>query len=174
MGSPIRSICSQITTSSAKENPTDCKPLQLEFQAQGGRRWRPAQHRRRCAAVAPGRRAARPDAAPDNRTFLEKLRPDERRSTSFMPANISTRFPTVASNWYEKYHVVLRDDVDGKVALSPRQGDDGTGGSQARTPVFRKRMRRMRYASLKASSSGVVRQQGAGQPHETGRHALEH
>ena len=38
MGPPIRSICSQHITQSAKENPTDCKPLQLEFQAFGSRK----------------------------------------------------------------------------------------------------------------------------------------
>ena len=76
------------------------------------------------------------DAAPDNWTFLEKLRPNE-RAVDFFHA-ISARFPTVATDWYEKYRAVLRDDVGGvdKVALSPRQGDDGTGGSQARTRVF--------------------------------------
>ena len=40
------------------------------------------------------------DAAPDNWTFLEKLRPDE-RAVDFFHA-ISARFPTVASNWYGK------------------------------------------------------------------------
>ena len=56
----------------------------------------------------------------------------------FMHASISARFPTVASNWYEKWRAVLSDDTDGidKVirALSPRQSDDRTRvqGSQAR------------------------------------------
>ena len=97
------------------------------------------------------------DAAPDNWTFLEKLRPDE-RAVDFFHA-ISARFPTVATDWYEKYRAVLRDDVGGvdKVALSPRQGDDGTGGSQARTRFFRRHRCRMRYASLKANGCALRR-----------------
>ena len=80
------------------------------------------------------------DAAPGNRTFLEKLWPDERAVDFF---SCTARFPTVASNW--KYRAVLRDDVDGKVALSPRQGDDGTGaqGSQAHSDFFRNHGRRL-------------------------------
>ena len=84
------------------------------------------------------------DAAPDNWTFLEKLRPDERAVDFFHACEHLSEVSDhrVASNWYEKYRAVLRDDVDGvdKVGdpLSPRQGDDGTGarGSQARTRVF--------------------------------------
>ena len=66
--------------------------------------------------------------------FSKSSSPTNGRSTSFM--RISARFPIVASNW--EYRAVLRDDVDGKVALFPRQGDDGTGaqGSQARTRVL--------------------------------------
>ena len=59
--------------------------------------------------------------------FSKSSGPTNGRSTFFM--HVSARFPVVASNWCEKYRAVLRDDVDGidKVALSPRQGDNGTG-----------------------------------------------
>ena len=69
------------------------------------------------------------DAAPDNWTFLEKLRPDE-QAVDFFHAQRGFR-PSRATG-----STAPRDDVGGKVALSPRQGDDGTGGSQARTRVF--------------------------------------
>ena len=104
--------------------------------------------------------------------FSKSSGPTNGRSTFFM--RISARFPTVASNW--KYRAVLRDDVGGKVgdSLSPRQGDDGTGGSQARTRVFPQVQAPPTQASRPtAARSGVARQQGSGQPtHETG--ALEH
>ena len=80
------------------------------------------------------------DAAPDNWTFLEKLRPDE-QAVDFFHA-ISARFPTMRSRATGTKNTAPRDDVGGidKVGdpLSPRQGDDGTGaqGSQARTQVF--------------------------------------
>ena len=49
-----------------------------------------------------------------------------------MPANISAKLPTVATDWYDKYRATLRDAADGvdKVGdtLSPRQGDDENGG----------------------------------------------
>ena len=98
--------------------------------AEGGKRsvsGRKPARRRRNSPIAHVRKVrpelvAVADAAPDNRTFLEKLRRTDGRLFS-----CTSRFPTVASNW--KYRAVLRDDVDGKVALFPRQGDDGTGGS---------------------------------------------
>ena len=81
-----------------------------------------------------------------------------------MPANISARFPTVASNWYEKYRAVLRDDIGGidKVIRAIRYlRDKATTEPEVlrrELGFFRKHRHRMRYASLKANGcgSGVV------------------
>ena len=69
------------------------------------------------------------DTAPDNWTFLEKLQPDE-RTVDFIHAcehlsEVSDH--AVATGWYDRYCVALRDDVKGVVKLSDspssRQGD---------------------------------------------------
>ena len=55
------------------------------------------------------------DAAPDNWTFLDRLRPDERAVDFFHACEHLNEISdhAVASNWYEKYRAVLLDDVDG-------------------------------------------------------------
>ena len=84
-----------------------------------------------------------------------------------MRANISARFPTVATDWYEKYRAgattstastrsrYLRDKATTEPELKVLRRELG---------FFRKH--RMRYASLKVNGcgSGVVRQQSPGQP----------
>ena len=73
------------------------------------------------------------DAAPDNWTFLEKLRPDEQAVDFFHACEHLGEVAdhAVATDWYEKYRATLRDAADGvdKVGdtLSPRQGDDEDG-----------------------------------------------
>ena len=98
-----------------------------------------------------------PMPRPTTGRFSKSSGPTNGRSTFFM--RISARFPTVATDWYEKYRAVLRDGVDGvdKVALSPRQGDDGTGGSQARTRVFPQARAPHALRSLKANGCALRR-----------------
>ena len=67
-------------------------------------------------------------AAADNRTFLEKLRPDE-RAVDFAREHLSeVSEPAVASDWYDKYPAILRDDERGR-SSPPRQGDADAQGS---------------------------------------------
>ena len=66
------------------------------------------------------------DAAPDNWTFLGKLRPDEQVVDFFHACEHLGEVAdhAVATDWYDKYRVTLRDAADGvdKVGntLSPR------------------------------------------------------
>ena len=123
------------------------------------------------------------DAAPDNWTFLERLRPDEQAVDFFHacehPGEVANH--AVATDWYDKYRAARR-------CRRRRQGYSGTTSA-----TRRRRKRRPRFLSASSGSSagtdaacatrasrsevtrsGVVREQGAGQPaHETGRHALE-
>ena len=117
------------------------------------------------------------DAAPDNWTFLGKLRPDEQAVDFFHACKRLGEVAehAVTTDWYDR--ATLRD-------AWRRQGRQyaisATRRRRKRRPrflsarFFRRHRRRMRYASLKARDygSGVVREQGTGQPaHETG--ALE-
>ena len=110
------------------------------------------------------------DAAPDNWTFLEKLRPDERAVDFFHACEHLSEVSdhAVASGWYEKYRAVLRDDEKGvdKVIRAIRHLRDKAATQTAvkvlerEIRFFRKHRHRMRYASLKAKGyvigSGVV------------------
>ena len=110
------------------------------------------------------------DAAPDNWTFLEKLRPDERAVDFFHACeHLSTVSDhAVVADWYEKYRVVLCNDADGidKVIRAIRYLRDKATTKTALKVLdrelrfFRKNRRRMRYANLKAKGyaigSGVV------------------
>ena len=108
------------------------------------------------------------DAAPDNWTFLEKLRPDERAVDFFHACEHLGEVSAVASGWYEKYRAVLRDDEKGvdKVIRAIRHLRDKAATQTAvkvlerEIRFFRKHRHRMRYASLKAKGyvigSGVV------------------
>ena len=122
------------------------------------------------------------DAAPDNWTFLEKLRPDEQAVDFFHACEHLSEVSdhAVASNWYEKYRAARR-------RRRHRQGHSG-----AISATRRRQNRNSRFSGANsgfsastdaacatqasrptAARSGVVRQQGPGQPaHETG--ALEH
>ena len=120
-------------------------------------------------------RKVRPDlklvaaAAPDNWTFLERLRPDEqavdffhacehlgevadRRDRLVRPRRATP--PAASTRSAIRY---LRDKAMTKTA---------TAVLERELRFFRRHRRRMRYASLKAGGYGsaVVRQQGAGQP----------
>ena len=83
-------------------------------------------------------------AAADNWTFLEKLRPDEQVVDFFHACEHLSDVAdhAVATDWYDKYRAVLRDDANGidKVGDPPssRQGDDNGGaqGSRTRAQVF--------------------------------------
>ena len=88
------------------------------------------------------------DAAPDNRTFLEKLRPDE-RAVDFFHAHLSE-----VSDRREQLEVPRRATT--AAARSRYLRDKATT-----EPEFRV-LRGAAYASLKANGcgSGVVRQQG--------------
>ena len=94
------------------------------------------------------------DAAPDNWTFLEKLRPDE-RAIDFFHA-ISARFPTVATDWYEKYRAARRRRRrrQGR-AISATRRRRNRRFSGANSGFFRKH--RMRYASLKVNGCAFRR-----------------
>ena len=109
------------------------------------------------------------DAAPDNWTFLERLRPDERAVDFFHACEHLSEVAdhAVATDWYDKYRTVLRDDVKGvdKVIRAIRHLRDEATGSALKIldrelAFFRKNKGRMRYASLKARSypvgSGIV------------------
>ena len=102
-----------------------------------------------------------------------------------MRASISATLPTVATDWYDKYRAVLRDDANGidKVIRAIRHLRDKATTTAALKDLerelkfFRKHRRRM--ASLNARGYAIrrcrSRQQGSGQPaHEAGRHALEY
>ncbi len=129
------------------------------------------------------------DAAADNWTFLEKLRPDEQVVDFFHACEHLSDVAdhAVATDWYDKYRAVLRDDANGidKVIRAIRHLRDKATTTAALKDLerelkfFRKHRRRMRYASLNARGYAVRRcrscQQGSGQPaHEAGRHALEY
>ena len=75
-----------------------------------------------------------PTPRPTTGRFSKSSGPTNKRSTFFMPSQRGFR-PSRATG---TKNTAPRDDVGGKVGdpLSPRQGDDGTGGSQARTQVF--------------------------------------
>ena len=70
-----------------------------------------------------------PSPRPTTGRFSKGSGPTSRQSTSFTPANISAKLPTVATDWYDR--AILRDAGVDKVirALPPRQGDDENGGS---------------------------------------------
>ena len=124
------------------------------------------------------------DAAPDNWTFLEKLRPDEQAVDFFhacehlsevsdrreqLVRKVPRRATTSAAST-RSFGRYLRDKATTEPELKVLRRELG---------FFRKHRRRMRYASLKANGCALrrrrSRQQGPGQPaHETGRHALEH
>ena len=114
------------------------------------------------------------DAAPDNWTFLEKLRPDE-QAVDFFHA-ISARFPTVASNWYEKYRAARRRRRQGRrsaISATRRRRNRRFSGANSGFSASTDAACVTRTSRPTAARSGVVRQQGPGQPaHETG--ALEH
>ena len=100
------------------------------------------------------------DAAPDNWTFLEKLRPSE-RAVDFACEHLSeVSDHAVASDWYDKYRAVLRDDAkgrsSGRSAISRRRQNRRSRFREL--AFFRKNRRRMRYASLRGYpiGSGVV------------------
>ena len=110
------------------------------------------------------------DAAADNWTFLEKLRPDEQVVDFFHACEHLSDVAdhAVATDWYDKYRAVLRDDANGidKVIRAIRHLRDKATTTAALKDLerelkfFRKHKRRMRYASLNAKGyaigSGVV------------------
>ena len=110
------------------------------------------------------------DAAPDNWTFLGKLRPDEQAIDFFHACEHLGEVAdhAVATDWYDKYRATLRDAADGvdKVIRAIRYLRDKATTKTAIAVLerelrfFRKHRRRMRYASLKARDytigSGVV------------------
>ena len=114
--------------------------------------------------------AAVADAAPDNWTFLEKLRPDEQAVDFFHACEHLSDVAdhAVASDWYDKYRAILRDDANGidKVirAICHLRDKATTAAAlkvlERELKFFRKHRRRMRYASLTARGytigSGVV------------------
>ena len=55
------------------------------------------------------------DAAPDNWTFLEGLQPDERAVDFFHACEHLSEVAdhAVATDWYDRYRAVLRDDEKG-------------------------------------------------------------
>ena len=78
-------------------------------------------------------------AAPDNWTFLEKLRPDE-QVVDFFHAHLGeVADHAVATDWYDKYRVTLRD-----------AGVDKVGTTSA---TRRRRKRRPRFLSASSGSS---------------------
>ena len=95
-----------------------------------------------------------------------------------MHANISARFPTVASNWYEKYRAVLRDDVGGidKVIRAIRYlRDKATTEPEVlrrELGFFRKHRRRLRKPQGQRLRTPVSSANKVLAAHETG--ALEH
>ena len=110
------------------------------------------------------------DAAPDNWTFLGKIRPDEQVVDFFHACEhlATVADHAVATDWYDKHRAVLRDAAAGvdKVIRAIRYLLDKATTKTAVTVLgrelrfFRKHRRRMRYASLKAKGytigSGVV------------------
>ena len=109
------------------------------------------------------------DAAPDNWTFLEELRPDERAVDFFHACEHLSEVAdhAVATDWYDRYRAVLRDDengVDKVVRAICHLRDKATGSAlkilNRELAFFRKNRHRMRYASLKTRGypvgSGVV------------------
>ena len=116
------------------------------------------------------------DTAPDNWTFLERLRPDE-RAIDFACEQIG-EVAAVATDWYDRYRAVLRDRASTRssAAISATRRQDRRSGfstasshSSARTGA----------AATRASKPRVTRWVSGGRPqgapaHETGRHALVH
>ena len=108
------------------------------------------------------------DAAVDNWTFLEGLQPDEQVVDFFHACEhlsvVSDH--AVATDWYDKYRGILRDDAEGidRVIRGIRYLHDKATTKSALEDLkrelnfFRKHRRRMRYASLQgyAIGSGVV------------------
>ena len=107
------------------------------------------------------------DAAVDNWTFLEGLQPDEQVVDFFHACEhlsvVSDQ--AVATDWYDKYRGILRDDAEGidRVIRGIRYLHDKATTKSALEDLkrelnfFRKHKRRMRYASLQgyAIGSGV-------------------
>ena len=95
-----------------------------------------------------------------------------RQSTSFMPANISAKLPTVATDWYD--HATLRDARrrQGRHYLRDKATTKTAVAVLKREVLPQAQAPPTRASRPGAARSGVVRQQGAGQPaHEAG--ALE-
>ena len=103
-------------------------PENVEFRA-GNRKNDGAARRRGRPCPESAARRWSPSPRPTTGRFSKSSGLTSRQSTSFMPANVSARLPTVATDWYDR--VTLRDAADGvdKVGdtLSPRQGDDENG-----------------------------------------------
>ncbi len=110
------------------------------------------------------------DAAADNWTFLERLQPDERAIDFFHACEHLSDVAdhAVATDWYDKYRAILRDDANGidKVIRAIRHLRDKATTATALKDLerelrfFQKHRRRMRYAALNAMGytigSGVV------------------
>ena len=116
------------------------------------------------------RRRSSPSPRPTTGRFSKGSGPTSRQSISFTPANVSAKLPTVATDWYDRVTLrdarrrqgrhYLRDKATTKTAVLEREVLP-----QAQAPPTR-------ASRPGAARSGVVRQQGAGQPaHEAG--ALE-
>ena len=125
---------------------------------------------RRRGRPCPESAARRWSPSPRPTTGRSSGSPTSRQSTSFMPANVSAKLPTVATDWYDRATLrdarrrqgrhYLRDKATTKTAVLEREVLP-----QAQAPPTR-------ASRPGAARSGVVRQQGAGQPaHEAG--ALE-
>ena len=63
--------------------------------------------------MSQGTKAVVAIAVPNNWTFLEELQSDERAVDFFLRVNTSLRLLTAATDWYDRYGSVLRDDVKG-------------------------------------------------------------
>ena len=128
-------------------------PENVEFRA-GNRKDDGAARRRGRPCPESAARRWSPTPRPTTGRFSGS--PTSRQSTSFMPANISAKLPTVATDWYDR--ATLRD---ARRRQGRRYAISATRRRRKRRSRFLSarffRRRRMRYASLKTKGCTLRR-----------------